>query len=276
MKQSKGDDRMLPEYIAMVMDKLCKSLETRLPDTVKSVYLYGSTALHAYIAGSSDIDFLAIVNRTLTPSDLSLILEAHQVVELNVPGLDIMGAYIKQEDLGEFPLVPTYHDKILQPDGGGDLNPVTWWVLRKYGICVYGEHVSFNYDISPDQLVQYVIENMDTYWVGWINRLEQKINSTNLSDQTVPLEQLDFAVEWCTLGMLRQYYTIRERDVTSKTGAGEYGLTLFPQRWHGLIREAVSIKRKKPVREYASQMNRLADLTEFLRLIHTESHRLSI
>lgn len=265
---------MLPEYIAMVMDKLCKSLETRLPDTVKSVYLYGSTALHAYITGSSDIDFLAIVNRTLTPSDLSLILEAHQDVELNVPGLDIMGAYIKQEDLGEIPLVPTYHDKILQPDGGGDLNPVTWWVLRKYGICVYGEHVSFNYDISPDQLVQYVIENMDTYWVGWMNRLEQKINSTNLSDQTVPLEQLDFAVEWCTLGMLRQYYTIRERDVTSKTDAGEYGLTLFPQRWHGLIREAVSIKHRKPVREYASQVNRLTDLAEFLRLIHTESHRL--
>jgi hypothetical protein len=85
------------------------------------------------------------------------------------------------------------------------------------------------------------------------------------------IKQLDFAVEWCTLGMLRQYYSIKEYDVISKVAAGEYGLKLLPDRWHGLIREAIAIKRLERTREYSSYLKRLCDLVELLRLIHTES-----
>jgi predicted nucleotidyltransferase len=268
--------KILPEVVNRSMRKLCESLQIRIPDTVESVYVYGSTALNAFIEGSSDIDFLVFVNRTLTPSDIQLIMEAHEDIEPALSGLDIMGAYMRQEDVGkyvgEISPVPTYFDKKIQPDGDGDLNPVTWWILQRYGICVYGQHMSFNYEISSDELIQYVIENMNSYWAGWIDRLEQKLNSPGMTEHTVTLERNDFAVEWCTLGMLRQFYTIREHDVTSKIGAGEYGLTLLPERWHGLIREAIAIKRGENSREYASQLKRMHDLVELLRLIHTESN----
>ncbi|MFD0712701.1 nucleotidyltransferase domain-containing protein [Paenibacillus sp. GCM10027626] len=268
---------VLPEVVNRSMRKLCESLQIRIPDTVESVYLYGSTALNAFIEGSSDIDFLVFVNRTLTPLDIQSIIEAHKDVEPALSGLDIMGAYIRLEDVGksarELSPVPTYFDKKMQPDGNGDLNPVTWWILQRHGICVYGQHMSFNYEISSDELIQYVIENMNSYWAGWIDRLEQKLNSTGVTEHPVPLEQLDFAVEWCTLGMLRQFYTIREHDVTSKIGAGEYGLTLLPERWHGLLREAIAIKRRENAREYTSQLKRLHDLVELLRLIHLESNK---
>ncbi|SDN52733.1 protein of unknown function [Paenibacillus sp. yr247] len=85
------------------------------------------------------------------------------------------------------------------------------------------------------------------------------------------IKQLDFSVEWCAPGMLRQYYSIRECDVFSKVAAGEYGLKVLPERWHGLIHEAIAIKRLEPIREYSSQLKRLRDLVELLRLIHTES-----
>lgn len=267
---------ILPEVVNSSMRKLCESLQVRIPDTVESVYVYGSTALNAFIEGSSDIDFLVFVNRTLTPSDIRLIMEAHEDVEPALSGLDIMGAYIRREDagksVGEISPVPTYFDKKMQLDGTGDLNPVTWWILQRHGICVYGHHMSFNYEVSSDELIKYVIENMNSYWSGWIDRLEQKLNSTGVTEHTVPLEQLDIAVEWCTLGMLRQFYTIREHDVTSKIGAGEYGLKQLPERWHGLIREAIAIKRRENSRVYASQLKRLHDLVELLRLIHTESN----
>ncbi|MFC0396305.1 nucleotidyltransferase domain-containing protein [Paenibacillus mendelii] len=267
---------IIPEVVDKSMRKLCESLQFRIPNTVVSVYVYGSTALNAFIEGSSDIDFLVFVNRTLTPSDIRLISEAHKDVEQTLSGLDIMGAYIRQENVGktvgEIPPVPTYFDKKMQSDGNGDLNPVTWWILKRHGICVYGQQLSFNYEISSNELIKYVINNMNSYWIGWIDRLEKNLNSTGMTEHSVPLEQLDFAVEWCTLGMLRQFYTIREHEVTSKIGAGVYGLTQLPERWHGLIREAIAIKRREKSREYASQLKRLNDLVELLRLIHTESN----
>ncbi|WP_214627221.1 nucleotidyltransferase domain-containing protein [Paenibacillus agaridevorans] len=267
---------ILPEIVERSMRKLYESLQNRIQDTVVSVYVYGSTALNAFIEGSSDIDFLVFVNRKLTPSDIRLIEDAHKEVEPTLFGLDIMGAYIRQEDagksVGEIPPVPTYFDRKMQSDGDGDLNPITWWLLQRHGICVHGQRLSFDFEISSEALIQYVIENMNSYWAAWIARLEQNLHSSDMNEHTVPVEQLDFAVEWCTLGMLRQFYTIREHGVTSKIAAGEYGLTQLPERWHGLIREAIAIKRREDARQYASQLKRLHDLVELLRLIHTESN----
>jgi hypothetical protein len=139
-------------------------------------------------------------------------------------------------------------------------------VLRKHGICVFGEDLPFVYDTSLDELLKYVINNMNTYWVSWIDRLENKLETTAIPNRT-EIEQIDDAVEWCTLGMLRQLYTIKERDITSKIGTGEYGLKILPERWHELIREAIAIKRREPMPIYSSQVTRL------LRFIHTEWNR---
>lgn len=259
------------------MRKLSEALQAQLPHTIQSIYIYGSTALNAYVNGSSDIDFLVFVNRTLNSSDIQSIAEAHTLVEVEFPNLDIMGAYIRQEDAGkasdDIPAFPKYHEKTLDFNGSGDINPVTWWVLKKHGICIYGQPINFEYQISSYELVQYVFENMNTYWVGWIERLE---NALSLIDKIEPtnveqIKQLDFAVEWCTLGMLRQYYSIRECDVISKVAAGEYGLKRLPNRWHGLVREAIAMKRLEPKREYSSHLQRLRDLVELLRFIHKES-----
>lgn len=165
----------------------------------------------------------------------------------------------------------SYYNKVLDPEvRGADINPITWWILKNRGICVYGENINFNYNLPFDSLINYVKWNMNTYWVGWIDRLSEK--TAIRIEQSSKLE-LDEAVEWCALGMLRQLYTIQEHDVTSKIGAGEYGLKKLPERWHGITQEAISIKAGKPICAYESQEVRLHDLVELLRFIHRECNK---
>ena len=50
-------------------------------------------------------------------------------------------------------------------------------------------------------------------------------------------------MDWVVLGILRTYYTLRERDITSKVDAAEYGLRHLPERWHWLIRYCLKIRQ---------------------------------
>lgn len=106
----------------------------------------------------------------------------HKDLEITVPHIDIMGAYILQDDLGkksdEIPILITYYNKQLHTDGtGSDLHPVTWWILRQRGICVYGQDIELSYEVKMNTLVQYVKENMNSYWLSWIDRLSKLLNS---------------------------------------------------------------------------------------------------
>ncbi|CAG7636152.1 nucleotidyltransferase domain-containing protein [Paenibacillus allorhizosphaerae] len=237
---------MIPPNVEPAVRMLCDLPEARLPDAVESVYLYGSIALDAYVEGSSDIDFVAFVKRPLTEEDLAAMADIHKAVDKAWPGLQFMGSYLCREDAGKeadaVTAFPSYFNERLDPNGAhADLNPVTWWILKKRGICVYGTDAPFAYEIPANALVRYVIGNMNTYWHNQVNRLEHRLLSLpDDPEGKLPPERLDEAVEWCVLGMLRQHYTIVWQDVTSKLGAGAYGLELLPERWHGLIREALA------------------------------------
>ncbi|MCU6793244.1 DUF4111 domain-containing protein [Paenibacillus sp. WQ 127069] len=267
---------MLPALVEKTMYLLCSSLNARISN-IESVYLYGSVALKDYIEGSSDIDFLAIVRNPLTQSDIQAIVAAHEEVEVVIPNTGIMGAYILFDDLenkqNEISSLLTYYDKQINTNGlGADINPITWWILKKHGIKIYGTDLTFNYDLEIASLLEYVISNLNSYWVNWINRLEKKLSFDNLSEQDINVKQLDKAVEWCTLGMLRQLYTLKEHDITSKIGSGNYGITELPEKWNRLIHEAIAIKRLQTNRYYKSQIQRLTDLLAFLRFIHLEAN----
>lgn len=270
---------MLPSAVNQTLVRLCSALEIGLPGMIQSVYVYGSAALGAYIEQSSDIDFIAIVRSKLDATQIRAIAEAHAQLEQEQPGTDIMGAYLTREQIGQaagtIGSVPAYFNNKLHTDGKGtDLNPVTWWILKHNGICAYGETIPFEYETPIEALIDYVLANMNSYWLGWVNRLADRLDSPeSLQEHEETAKRLDEAVEWCTLGMLRQLYTIREHGVTSKLSAGEYGLRTMPERYHELIREAVAIKRREPLRYYSSQRKRLNDLVALLRTIHAECNR---
>lgn len=156
---------------------------------------------------------------------------------------------------------------------GSDVNPITWWILKYYGIKMYGSTQPLNYEIEIRTLVSYVIENLNSYWINWIHQLENQLAFINLFDTENVTKHLNEAVEWCTLGMLRQLYTLKEHDIKSKVEAGYYGIKIMPQQWHELIYEAINIKRLIPERFYHSNEKRLTDLVALLRYIHLEANR---
>lgn len=259
---------MLPLIVENTINKLGSTLN-KLTSNIKSLYIYGSVALGDYIEGSSDIDFIGILRSPPSKEDVEAISAAHAEVETEIPNTDIMGSYILERDLGKSanhisPLL-AYYNKQLNEDGkGADINPITWWILKNHGIRAYGSKVPFNYEITGKHLASYVIQNLNTYWIGLIDRLEKAVH---ISDR-----ELDEAVEWCTLGMLRQLYTIREHRIKSKVEAGLYGITVIPPHWHALIYEAITIKQLRPGRHYSSGEERLTELVQLLRFIHLEAN----
>jgi hypothetical protein len=267
---------MLPQMVEKTMNILCRSLKLNT-SVVESVYLYGSVALGNFIEGSSDIDFLAILRHPPSKEDILAISSAHEKVEADIPSTDIMGAYVLVNELGKPPhemsSLLTYYNKQLYDDGtGADINPITWWILKNHGIRVYGSELSFNFHLEANSLVKYVMENLNTYWVGWIVRLENQLTLNNDSNHESVTKQLDEAVEWCALGMLRQLYTVKECDIKSKIDAGFYGIQIIPQQWHRLVHEAINIKQLRPDRFYSNNVERLTDLVALLRYIHFEAN----
>ncbi len=77
----------------------------------------------------------------------------------------------------------------------------------------------------------------------------------------------DWGIQWTVLGVLRLFYTIRERQVTSKVRAGKYALTCVPARWHPLIQEAIAIREGSPQSHYRSRIKRAIESIRFLRYI---------
>lgn len=269
---------MLPITVERTMQALCQSLSLNYPNLL-SVYLYGSVALGDYIEGSSDIDFIAVLKDPPSAASIQTIAAAHQEAATQFPQMEIMGAYVLESDLGMphshvHPLV-TYYEGQLHTDGSGsDLNPITWWILKHHGVQVYGPPQPLKYEADMRTVVKYVIGNLNTYWAGWINRLDLQLTSgSNLVPQMDVTAQLDEAVEWCTLGMLRQLYTVHKHDIKSKVEAGYYGIATVPAQWHDLINEAIHIKRRLPTRYYHSNEQRLIDLVTLLRYIQSEANR---
>lgn len=289
MGQSKqaGGRPALPPAVERTMGALCSVIEDEmkaagLADWVEAVYVYGSVALGAYVEQSSDIDFVGIIRTGPTEAHIGALEAAHRRFAAELPNADVMGAYVTRDQLGrgadELGAVPAYFDRRLRSDGTGtDLNGVTWWILKHNGLRVYGTDIPFDYETPVEPLVDEVIRNMNSYWFGWIGRLEAKLVELELvqgggrEELELPADRLDSAIEWCVLGMLRQLYTVKEKGITSKIGAGAYGLQAMPERWHPLIREAVAIKRgepRPPESSWSSNREKLRELVALLREIH--------
>jgi hypothetical protein len=77
----------------------------------------------------------------------------------------------------------------------------------------------------------------------------------------------DWGVQWTVLGVLRQFYTLRERKIISKTEAGKYALGCLPERWQGIIAEAIAMRESPRCTQYGSKITRAVETYVFLKYI---------
>ncbi len=152
---------------------------------------------------------------------------------------------------------PHIHDGIFHSSGYHDINAVTWWILKHRGIAVSGPPPDqFDIHVDWEDLTAKMHRNLNTYWASFT---------------TIPRRMAwlltDYGIQWAVLGVLRQFYTFREQAITSKEGAGMYGLVYTPGQWHQLIHEAINIRAGTRASSYRFRIVRAIAARAFLQLI---------
>jgi hypothetical protein len=158
---------------------------------------------------------------------------------------------------GEVENLIGFHDGNLRVHSNFELNPITWWILKNHGIPLLGSDPRESLiSIDSKTLVSWTQENMNTYWN---NRARRPIRLLALLT--------DWGIQWSVLGILRQFYTLREKKIITKQRAGEYGLCVVPQHWHRIIREAINIRTKIVGSLYRSGCVRAMEARNFLNYV---------
>ncbi|MBO0586917.1 aminoglycoside adenylyltransferase domain-containing protein [Sporosarcina sp. E16_8] len=258
--------RKIPAVVQNVLNDYIDLLHQLLPNTLEGLYIHGSIALNAYVNDSSDIDFIAIINRRLSKSEVGVLSEIHGMIASNYQNPKMDGAYIMWEDIGKLDAAdnkyPFYNGGTLS--FGAYFNSITWWILKTSGISIIGpEPTALRIEVDPLHLVSYVSENMNTYW-------EQRIRKIESSIEQIPqlaTEEIDIEIEWSVLGLLRQYYTLKEHSIVSKLGAGEYALLHMPEEWHQIIREAINVRKGVKTEIFISDEERIDMALRFSKYI---------
>ena len=235
------DSSRIPPILHPLLQDFTGRLEQEAPGLVGTLYLVGSIALDSFNPQWSDIDFIAVLNRHTTDEDFAALAHIHHTPAVAVGKWQLEGAYLLPGDLGreadgEVDPFPAHHDGKLVWSRHAEINPVTWWILKKYGIPLLGpDPHNLPFTPDPDALISWMQGNLNTYWASW---------TTHPRRMAVLLS--DYGIQWAVLGVLRQFYTFREQEIVSKTQAGYYALQYLPDRWRPLIREAIAIREGSP------------------------------
>jgi hypothetical protein len=253
----------MPKSVQQVLSEYTAMVHAALPGLLDGVYLHGSLALNAYNPGLSDIDFISITSRRCTATDIDSLRTIHHTLVQRYPQAQLEGCYLIAQDVGRFEdhmlPHPYIHDGSLHASGYHDINAVTWWILKQHGIAVYGPPPNqFDIQIDWELLLADMHHNLNTYWASFTSSPRRMAWLLN-----------DYGIQWVVLGVLRQFYTFRERAITSKAGAGMYGLVHMPPQWHPLIQEAINFREGSMRSCYRSRIGRAISARAFLQLIIT-------
>ena len=251
----------IPPEIQPLLDDYIALLEQHLPDLMGAMYLHGSIALGAFEPQTSDIDFVTVIKRPCTTQDSDTLTDIHHLLARKYPQWSMDGCYLQRDDLGKtretIAAHPHVNEAVFHPSGYAGGNWVTWWLLKNHGVAAVGQDPK-TLDLSTDwdKALPDLLHNMNTYWRSFIRDVRRIVWLWS-----------DYGVQWTVTGVLRQFYTFRERAITSKVGAGDYGLACLPQRWHRIIREAIRIRHKTQPSLYCFRIRRMIDTFLFLSYI---------
>lgn len=203
---------------------------------VTGLYLRGGIGFGEYVAGRSDVDFVATLSRRPTDHDVDTLEAAHRVVGARHPETPFDGLHVLAEDLtadpARCPDVPVVLHHHFERDGQLDAL-IAWHELAWHGVTITGTpHEELDIWTSQEALVDFTVENLDTYWRANAEGLA-KMPEEGASEQ---------ACEWCVLGVARLHHLLVTGQMTTKSRAGEWGLTHYPERFHRVLREALRIR----------------------------------
>lgn len=254
----------IPNDVINMMNQYKALFNHYFEDELIGIYLHGSLVLDDYKPGVSDIDFITVTKSSFTVKDLEKVSQIHSKFTDRFKNTLLDGVYITQDEIGK--MYNHAEDKNLYYNEGEvafdryfNFNPVTWHLFKNNGINIYGPDTSkFAVEVTEVELRHYVLKNMKMYWTNRVNKLAQAHGW-----KAVPEGLVDEEVEWTVLGLLRQFYTLKENSIVSKSGAGNYGLNQLDNMWHSIIKEALNIRNNIPQSITKTSEERINELIDF-------------
>ena len=256
----------LPEVLTPTIESYLFQVTQRLPGFLDAFYIVGSIALDEFNPHFSDVDFIAVIDHPATEQESKALYEIHQKVEVTYPHWKLSGVYLLPSDLGkqsrEIGERIVFHDGKLDLQPDFEANPVTWWILKNYGVPALGVDPSgLSIPVDENYLVTWTVGNMNTYWKSWTRQPGKLLAMLS-----------DWGIQWTVLGVARQFYTVREKKVITKQRSGEYALTVLPEQWHRILREAIRLRTKSDGVLYRSRFVRMLDAVNFMKYIIQSSN----
>ncbi len=254
-------ENRLPEVLHPTLESYISLTNERLPDFLNAFYIVGSIALDEFNRHFSDVDFIAVANRLPTNEEIEVLREIHQEVEQRFSKWKLSGVYLLETDLGksskDIGARIVFDDDKLKWQDNFEANPITWWTLKHGGISIMGNDPR-DLPIAVDDklLVSWTLENMNTYWKSWTEKPGKLMMLLS-----------DWGIQWAVLGVARQFYTIREKKIITKQRSGEYALTVVPEQWYRIIKEAIRIRAKSSCSLYRSRFVRLMEAAKFMKYL---------
>lgn len=262
----------LPASVQVTAHTHIAMLASAMPGWLDSYYFTGSVALGAFQTGISDVDFVAIVTRCLKEGEPERLKSIHRSLHNRKLFSPLDGFYVTEDQLrpagGATAL--RFNDGRFQGLTQFAVNSPDGWVLKRHGVCIVGRPPDkLPYLPDWEHVANGIRENLDTYWRGWVNGCRNIC-----SPRTIGLLTRPDVLEWGVLGISRLYFSLRERDVASKTEAGEYALQHVPERWHPILREALRRRNIEIKPQYRSAFKRWHDVLAYMDFIRTECSKL--
>jgi hypothetical protein len=241
--------RVFPEA-QTVLRMLLQEVDRVAPGLLNGVYVTGSLALDDPRPGKSDIDLVLMrPDGVSNEATMEALGPAMELIRTMYPEPTLDGIVLSRGDLaagpsaidGARPVI--FEGRLELREDASGRNPVTWQTLRQGGITWRGTPIpQLELHHDPAELRAWTRGNLESYWRPWLAR-SARVPVTPGSGK-----MLDEFVEWGVLGVTRLHATLATGEIVSKTGAGEYALKAFPERWHKIIREAIDI-RSNPERK---------------------------
>lgn len=223
------------------------------------MYLYGSLATGGFDPDSSDIDFLVVTEREVTPPEFQPLAAMHaRIAASGLPwATRLEGSYISRVALRRYvpedaphPMLLT-HEPLHMSVHGSD------WILqramlRERGVVLAGPDPQSLIDpVSPDEIRAAVRAALHEWWEPMID------DPTRLHWHGYPA----FAV----LTMCRALCTLETGTLSSKPEAARWALDTLEPRWAPLIQSALVQRDDMPVA-------RVREIQDFIRYTVTRSH----
>ncbi|MFJ8525045.1 nucleotidyltransferase domain-containing protein [Bacillus cereus] len=256
-----GVKHALPKEVQQLMERYTVELkEIFLDEKIVGVYIYGSIALGAFHAETSDVDFVTVISDFVNEAEKQQLVELHKKLSGSTLGKRMDGMYIPLVDLGKYN--DEMNEYVYCADGKAnmghwDINAVTWWTLKNQGITVTGKEAEdLSYQIRWDDVVNTMKYNVEQYW-----------------SEKAKQPYLFFIEEWvesAVVTMGRILYTLDHKTIVSKDRGLQYLLECSGGEWEILLKEVARIRQNPKEKRMLSRWRR-ADMTKryLLHLIET-------